>query len=164
MCAEHPSVPWYSVQLQTPPETSSGTVKQEVVDVPAPSVPEAPVSAPSITEAPVSASSPTLADIMSGPIPAGPLPLPGPVAAEPPPPKESLPYVEEDMEDLTPKQEEALLQARDAPADDPSDDTDETEEDKAINAAWEEMRASRPELTYKQMKAYLKWQFTPSDL
>ena len=71
--------------------------------------------------------------------------------------------MEEDAEDLTPEQEDMLLQAGDAPADDPSDDT-ETEEDKAINAAWEEMRASRPEMSYEEMKKYLRNTFTPSDL
>ena len=101
---------------------------------------------------------------MEGPIPTGPLPLPEPVSTEPPPPKESLPYVEEETEDLTPEQEEALLQTGDAPADNPSDDTDETEEDRAINAAWEEMRAAHPEMSYEDMKDYLKHTFAPSDL
>ena len=58
--------------------------------------------------------------------------------------------MEEETEDLTPEQEEALLQAGDAPANDPSDDTDETEKDRAINAAWEEMRATRPEMPYEE--------------
>ena len=138
-------------------------MKQEVVTVPVALVTEAPLSAPAVPEIPTSASSLTLADIMEGPIPAGPLPLPAPVAAEPPPPGESLPYVEEETEELTPEQEDVLLQAGDAPADDPSDDT-ETEEDKAINAAWEEMRAARPEMSYEEMKEYLKHTFAPSDL
>ena len=90
--------------------------------------------------------------------------MPEPVSAEPPPPEESLPYVEEEAEDLNPEQEEALLQAGDAPADDPSDDADETEEDRAINAAWEEMRVARPEMSYEDMKDYLKHTFAPSDL
>ena len=72
--------------------------------------------------------------------------------------------MEEETEDLTPEQEEVLLQAGDAPADDPSEDTDETEEDRAINAAWEEMRASHPEMSYEEMKDYLKHTFAPSDL
>ena len=75
MRAEHPSVPWYSAQLQTPSAAPTEIVKQEVV-------------APSITEASVSApSSLTLADIMAGPIPTGLLPLHKPVSAEPPPPQ-----------------------------------------------------------------------------
>ena len=163
MRAEHPSVPWYTAQLQTPPVAPPDVVKQEVMAVPVALVTEAPLSAPAVPEIPTSASSLTLADIMEGPIPAGPLPLPAPVATEPPPPGESLPYVEEETEELTPEQEDVLLQAGDAPADDPSDDT-ETEEDKAINAAWEEMRAAHPEMSYEEMKEYLKHTFAPSDL
>ena len=165
MRAEHPSVPWYSAQLQTPPVAPTETVKQEIVDVPAPPDTKVSTTAPSAAEVSTSASSTlTLADIMEGPIPAGPLPFPDPVSSEPPPPEESLPYVEEEADELTPEQEEALLQAGDAPADDPSDDTDETEEDRAINAAWEEMRAARPEMSYEAMKDYLKHTFAPSDL
>ena len=163
MRTEHPSVPWYSAQLQTPPVAPAEVVKQEIVTTP---VTEAPTPTPPIPVPVTSASAPsslTLADIMEGPIPAGPLPLPDPVAAEPPLPEESLPYMEEDTDDLTPEQEDMLLQSGDAPADDPSDDT-ETEEDKAINAAWEEMRASRPEMSYEEMKRYLRRTFAPSDL
>ena len=163
MRAEHPSVPWYTAQLQTPPVASPNIVKQEVVAVPVVPATETPVSTPAETEIPTSTSSLTLADIMEGPIPVSPLPLPAPVAAEHPPPEESLPYVEKETEELTPEQEDVLLQAGDAPADDPSDDT-ETEEDKAINAAWEEMRAARPEMSYEEMKDYLKHTFAPSDL
>ena len=146
MRTEHPSVPWYSSQLQTPSTTPPEVVKQEAVDMT------------------TASSSMTLADIMAGPIPTDPLPLPEPISEEPPLPDESLPFVEEETEDLTPEQEEALLQAGDAPADDPSDDTDETEEDRAINAAWEEMRAVRPEMPYEEMKRYLRQTFAPSDL
>ena len=155
MRTEHPLVPWYSSQLQTPSMTPPEVVKQEAVDVPVTPVTEVSTTA---------SSSMTLADIMAGPIPTGPLPLPEPIFEEPPPPEESLPFVEEDTEDLTPEQEEVLLQAGDAPADDPSDDTDETDEDRAINAAWEEMRATCPEMSYEEMKDYLKHTFTPSDL
>ena len=164
MRAEHPSVPWYTAQLQTSPVASTRVVKQEVMAAPA--TPTTEVSAPAqpgpeiLTPA---SSSLTLADIMEGPIPTGPLPLPAPVAVEPPLPEESLPYVEEEIEDLTPEQEDVLLQAGDAPADDPSDDT-ETEEDKAINAAWEKMQAARPEMSYKEMKKYLRRTFALSDL
>ena len=155
MRTEHPSVPWYSSQLQTPSTTPPEVVKQEAVDVPVTPVTEVSTAA---------SSSMTLADIMAGPIPPGPLPLPEPISEEPPPPEDSFPFVEEGTEDLTPEQEEALLQAGDAPADDPSDDTDETEEDRAINAAWEEMRAARPEMSYEELKDYLKHTFAPSDL
>ena len=155
MCTEHPSVPWYSSQLHTPSTTPPEVVKQEAVDVPVTPVTEISTTA---------SSSMTLADIMAGPIPTDPLPLPEPISEEPPPPEESLPFVEEETEDLTPEQEEALLQAGDAPSDDPSDDTDETEEDQAINAAWEEMRATRPEMPYEEMKSYLRHTFAPSDL
>ena len=155
MCTEHPSVPWYSSQLQTPSMTPLEVVKQETVDMPITPVTEISTTA---------SSSMTLADIMAGPIPTAPLPLPEPISKEPPPPDESLPFVEEETEDLTPEQEEALFQAGDAPADDPSDDTDETKEDRAINAAWEEMWAARPEMPYEEMKSYLRQTFAPSDL
>ena len=163
MHAEHPSVPWYSAQLQTPSAAPTEVVKQEIAAAPVTKVPAPVLPVPVSFTSTSAPSSLTLADIMEGPISAGPLPLPGPVAAEPPPPEESLPYVEEDTEDLTPEQEDMLLQAGDAPADDPSDDT-ETEEDKAINAAWEKMRAGRPEMSYEEMKKYLRNTLAPSDL
>ena len=84
--------------LRHPPEV----VKQEAVDVPVTPITEVSTTA---------SSSMTLADIMAGPIPTGPLPLPEPISEEPPPPEDSLPFVEEETEDLTPEQEEALLQA-----------------------------------------------------
>ena len=163
MRTEHPSVPWYSAQLQTPPAAPTEVVKQEVVAVPITEAPAMALPAPVPVVSTPTSSSLTLADIMEGPIPAGPLPMPDPVVIEPPPPEESLPYVEEETEDLTPEQEDMLLQAGDAQVDDHSDDS-ETEEDKAINAAWEEMRASRPEMSYEEMKKYLRNTFAPSDL
>ena len=155
MRTEHPSVPWYSSQLQASSMTPPEVVKQEAADVLV-----TPVTEVSTT----TSSSMTLTDIMAGPTPTGPLPLPEPISEEPPLPEESLPFVEDDVEDLTPEQEEALLQAGDAPTNDPSDDTEETEEDWAINAAWEEMRAARPEMPYEEMKDYLRHTFAPSDL
>ena len=163
MRAEHPSVPWYTAQLQTPPVAPTKVVKQEVTAAPVAEITAPVLPVPVPVTSTTASSSLTLADIMEGPIPTGPLPLPAPVAAEPPPPEESLPYVEDEAEELTPEQEDVLLQAGDAPADYPSDDT-ETEEDKAINAAWEGMRAARPEMSYEEMKGYLKHTFAPSDL
>ena len=147
--------PGIHLSFRPHPRHPQEVVKQETVDVPV---------TPTTEVSTTASSSMTLSDIMAGPIPTGPLPLPGPISEEPPLPEESLPFVEDETEDLTPEQEEALLQAGDAPADDPSDDTDETEEDRAINAAWEEMRAARPEMPYEEMKDCLRHTFAPSDL
>ena len=72
---KHPSVPWYSSQLQTPSTTPPEVLKQEAEDVLVTPVTEILTTA---------SSSMTLADIMAGPIPTDPLPLPEPISEEPP--------------------------------------------------------------------------------
>ena len=156
MRSTHSAVPWYSSQLQVLPPT--------VMPPPPPALKVVVSSAPK--------SEPPLASEVQDELSLGdiqlPFSLPAPLPTELL--EESIPYVaapedDEGTEDLTPEQEEQLLQSGDGPSDLPGDEEwDIKEAEIDLNKAWDEMRAARPELSFQQMKEYVRWQFAPSDL